>query len=128
MRFIASNSRKKLQSLRFIASKSVQNASLFFNHINLPLAKVVLVLFGKKSSRFIASKRKFFLGWGCRPSSKMSNIFGCTCPNHSGVGAIDNPEWFEQTCDKYYLTEVSEKNSRTAFRWAILRKCTLFVF
>ena len=50
----------------------------------------------------------FFRG-GCRPSSKMSNIFGCTCPNHSGVGAIDNPDRFEQAFDTYYLTEVSEK-------------------
>ena len=40
----------------------------------------------------------------------MSNIFGCTCPNHSGVGAIDNPDRFEQAFDTYYLTEVSEKN------------------
>ena len=29
---------------------------LFFNHLDLPLAKVVLVLFGQKSSRFIARK------------------------------------------------------------------------
>ena len=39
----------------------------------------------------------------------MSNIFGCTCPNRSGVGAIDNPDRFEQAFDTYYLTEVSDK-------------------
>ena len=49
-----------------------------------------------------------FFGGG-RPFSKMRNFFGCTCPNHSGVNAIDNPEWFEQDLDTYYLTEVSEK-------------------
>ena len=39
----------------------------------------------------------------------MSNMFECTCPNHSGVGAIDKPDRFEQAFDTYYLTEVSEK-------------------
>ena len=44
----------------------------------------------------------------CRSSSKMSNIFGCTCPNHSEVGAIDNPDQCKQTFDTYYPSEVSE--------------------
>ena len=52
---------------------------------------------------------EFFLGGGCRPSSKMSNIFGCTCPNHSGVGAIDNLDRFEQVFDTYYIPEASKK-------------------
>ena len=58
---------------------------------------------------FFSNWEFFFRGGGCRPSSKMSNIFGCTCPNCSGVGAIDNPDRFEQAFDTYYLTEVSEK-------------------
>ena len=40
---------------------------------------------------------------------KMINIFACTCPNRSGVGAIDNPDRFEQVFDTYYLPETSEK-------------------
>ena len=50
-----------------------------------------------------------FLG-GCKPSSKMSNIIGCTCPNHSGLSVIDSLNQFEQDFDTYYLSEVSEKN------------------
>ena len=41
------------------------------------------------------------------PSSKMINIFGCTCPNHSGVGAIENPDQFEQA--------LNERNKRGHF-------------
>ena len=40
----------------------------------------------------------------------MINIFACTCPNRSGVGAIDNPDRFEQVFDTYYIPETSEKN------------------
>ena len=39
----------------------------------------------------------------------MNNIFGCTCPNRSEVGAIDNPDQFEQVFDTYYIPETSEK-------------------
>ena len=39
----------------------------------------------------------------------MINIFACTCPNRSGVGAIDNPDRFEQVFDTYYIPEASEK-------------------
>ena len=38
------------------------------------------------------------------------NIFACTCPNRSGVGAIDNPDRFEQVFYPYYILEVPEKN------------------
>ena len=63
------------------------------------------------TKKFQSSIWEFFFlrGGGCRPSSKMSNIFRCTCPNHSGVGAIDSPDQFFQDFDTYYLTEVSEK-------------------
>ena len=41
----------------------------------------------------------FFLG-GCGGYVihlfSMVSFFACTCPNRSGVGAIDNPDWFEQ--------------------------------
>ena len=39
----------------------------------------------------------------------MINIFACTCPNRSGVGAIDNPDRFEQVFHPYYILEVPEK-------------------
>ena len=39
----------------------------------------------------------------------MVNIFAYTCPNRSGVGAIDNPDRFEQVFDTYYIHMVSEK-------------------
>ena len=41
----------------------------------------------------------------------MINIFACTCPKRSGVGAIENPDRFEQVFDPYYILEVPEKNS-----------------
>ena len=40
-----------------------------------------------------------FVGGGCRPFLKMINIFAYTSPNRSGVGAIDNPDRFEQIFD-----------------------------
>ena len=40
---------------------------------------------------------------------KVINIFACTCPNRSGVGAIDNPGRFEQALDQYYIPEVLEE-------------------
>ena len=52
----------------------------------------------------------FFLGGGgCRPFFKLINIFACTCPNRSGVGAIDNPDRLEQTFATFYIPEPSEK-------------------
>mgnify|MGYP001169774375 FL=1 len=39
----------------------------------------------------------------------MINIFAYTSPNCSGVGAIDNPDQFEQVFDTYYIPETSEK-------------------
>ena len=50
----------------------------------------------------------FFRGgvWG--PFFKMINIFACTCPNRSGVGAIDNPDRFEQAFVQYYIPEDPE--------------------
>ena len=38
----------------------------------------------------------------------MINIFAYTSPNRSGVGAIDNPDRFEQVFDTYYIPEASE--------------------
>ena len=38
----------------------------------------------------------------------MVNIFTYTSPNRSGVGAIDNPDRFEQVFDTYYIPELSE--------------------
>ena len=39
----------------------------------------------------------------------MINIFAYTSPNRSGVGAIDNPDQFEQVFDTNYIPEASEK-------------------
>ena len=39
----------------------------------------------------------------------MVNIFTYTCPNHSGVGAIDSPDRFEHVCDPYCIQEIPEK-------------------
>ena len=38
----------------------------------------------------------------------MINIFACTCPNRSGVGAIDKPDRFEQAFVQCYIPEDSE--------------------
>ena len=54
-------------------------------------------------------KREFFLVGGCRPFRKMVNIFAYTCPNRSGVGAINNPDRSEQVFDAYYISEASKK-------------------
>ena len=51
----------------------------------------------------------FFRGGGCRPFRKMVNIFAYTCPNRSGVGAINNPDRSEQVFDAYYISEASKK-------------------
>ena len=52
----------------------------------------------------------FFRGGVCRSFRKMVNIFAYTCPNRSGVGAINNPDRSEQVFDVYYISEVSKKN------------------
>ena len=39
----------------------------------------------------------------------MINIFAYTSPNRSGVGAIDNPDRFEQVFDTYHIPEAPEK-------------------
>ena len=74
----------------------------------------------------IYTYRNFFLGGG-RPFRKMVNIFAYTCPNRSGVGAINNPDRSEQVFDAYYISEVSKKNSWATFRWSVLRKCEFLV-
>ena len=51
---------------------------------------------------------EFFRG-GMQAVLKVINIFSCTCPNHSGVGAIDNLDRFEQVFDTYYIPEALEK-------------------
>ena len=46
----------------------------------------------------------------------MVSFFAYTCPNWSGVGAIDNPDRSEQVFDQYNIPEDPEKFSRTTFR------------
>ena len=45
-----------------------------------------------------------------------------TSPNRSGVGAIDNPDRFEQAFVQYYIPEDPENFSRTTFRWSVVKK------
>ena len=59
-------------------------------------------------SKSVFKKEFLFLVWG-RAFWKVINIFACTCPNWSEVGAIDNPDRFEQDFDPYYILEVPEK-------------------
>ena len=39
----------------------------------------------------------------------MINIFACTFPNRSGVGAIDDPDRFEQVFDTCHIPKPFEK-------------------
>jgi hypothetical protein len=39
----------------------------------------------------------------------MINILAYTSSNRSGIGAIDNPDWFEQVFDTYYIPQASGK-------------------
>ena len=63
--------------------------------------------YGKGSNGSVVVSGNLFRG-GCRPFFKMINIFACTCPNRSGVGAIDNPDRFEQAFVQYYIPEDPE--------------------
>ena len=38
----------------------------------------------------------------------MVSFFASTCPIRSGVGAIDNPDWFEQAVVQYYIPKDPE--------------------
>ena len=51
----------------------------------------------------------------------MVNIFTYTCPNHSGVGAIDRADQLEHVFHPYYMLEVREKISETGLRLLVLR-------
>ena len=42
------------------------------------------------------------------PSTLMVSFFASTCPIRSGVGAIDNPDRFEQAFVQYYIPEDPE--------------------
>ena len=39
----------------------------------------------------------------------MVSFIACTCPNRSGVGAIDNPGLSEQVFEQYDIPDVPEK-------------------
>ena len=51
----------------------------------------------------------------------MVNIFTYTCPNHSGVGAIDSADQLEHVFYPYYMLEVREKISEKGLRLLVLR-------
>ena len=57
----------------------------------------------------------------------MVSFFASTCPIRLGVGAIDNPDQSGQVFEHYDVSEVPEKNSRTTFRWLVVRKCSFLV-
>ena len=58
-------------------------------------------------NEFSKNQRSWDFFWG-KPFWKMIDIFAYTSPNRSGVGAIDNPDRFEQVFDTYYIPETSE--------------------
>ena len=62
--------------------------------------------------------------WG--PFSKKVNIFTYTCPNRSGVGAIDSPDQFEHVFDPNYTWEVLEKNFTHDILMVRLQKFAFF--
>ena len=47
---------------------------------------------------------------------KKINIFVCTCPNRSGVCAIDNPDRFEQDFDTHTPPPKQLKHVRRVYR------------
>ena len=51
---------------------------------------------------------RIFLGGGSRQFCKMVNIFTYTCPNHSGVSAIDSPDRLEHVLHPYCILEALE--------------------
>ena len=51
-----------------------------------------------------------------------------TCPNHSGVGAIDCTDQLEHIFYPYYMLEVREKISGTGLRLLVLRNWLEMVF
>ena len=75
--------------------------------------KFFQMMFPIKNVEKISQKYMGIFGGGgfvCRRFWKKINIFACTCPNRSGVGAIDNLDRFEQVFDTYYIPEASENN------------------
>ena len=65
-------------------------------------------------------------GGVCRPFLKMINIFACTCPNRSGVGAIDNLDRFEQAFVQYYIPEDPENFSTHDISMVRRQKMSIF--
>ena len=66
-----------------------------------------------------------FLGGALEHSSStffILSFFTCTCPNWSGVCAIDNLGLFEQVFDQYDIPEVPEKNFEHDFSTVCRRK------
>ena len=59
-------------------------------------------------------------------SFSMVSFFACTCPNPSGVGAIDSPDLLEQVFEQYDIPEVPEKNFETDF--LMVRRQKMFIF
>ena len=56
----------------------------------------------------------------------MVSCFACTCPNRSGVGAIDNPDRSEQVFDQYDIPEDPEKNFTNDFSMEGHQKMFIF--
>ena len=63
----------------------------------------------------------FFYVGGLRYFFKIDNFFAYTCPNHSRVGAIDNPDRFDDVLHPYYILEAIENFFDTNFGLCILR-------
>ena len=59
-------------------------------------------------------------------SFSMVSFFACTCPNRSGVGAINSPHLFEQVFEQYDIPKVPEKIFKTDF--LMVRRQKMFIF
>ena len=58
--------------------------------------------------------------------SLMVSFIASTCPNRSGVGALDNPGLLEQVLEQYDIPDVSEKNFEHDF--SIVCRQKMFIF
>ena len=56
----------------------------------------------------------------------MVSFIACTCPNRSGVGAIDNPGLLEQDFEQYDIPDVPEKIFEHDF--SIVCRQKMFIF
>ena len=102
----------KVQAFKFILQNAdsklrLFQTSIFKFYLLSPISALLLPTCS--TSRFQNLGIFFFSEGVWRPFRKMVNIFAYTCPNRSGVGAINNPDRSEQVFDAYYISKASKK-------------------